>query len=66
MSDITQINERIVRFTGGASVSKEYTLGEEIQFSSIKAEVVEVKEKNNHDGTKDRTFVFKLLTIDEE
>jgi hypothetical protein len=55
------LNERIIHFTGGATVNKDLALGEEVEVL-VHGGVVEVKERDNQDGTKDRIFVVKQIT----
>ena len=59
-----QINERIIRFTGSATINKDFELGEEVTFTEVVGGVVKIEEGDNQDGTKDRTFKIKLIRLE--
>ena len=58
-----EINERIIRFTGSATINKDSKLGEDVVFTEVTGGVVKIEEGDNQDGTKNRTFKIKLITI---
>lgn len=59
------LNEKIIRFMGSACTDKDYQKGEDVTLT-INGNVIEITERDNQDGTFNRTFKVKLITVDEK
>lgn len=57
------INERIIRFRGGASISSDFELGADVKIT-VEGSIVGINENDNQDGTKDKIFIVKQITAD--
>jgi hypothetical protein len=62
MFEQEQINERIVRIIGAASIPDD--LSEKDITLTIKGSVLKVEEEDNQDGTKNRVYKIKMITAE--
>lgn len=58
-----KIKNKWIRITGKKDIYQEYVLGEEVDLSeiSLKAQVVQIKDCDEQDGTYDRIYVLKIV-----
>ena len=56
------INERILKITGGANIEKDLPFGNEL-FVEVIGSLVKTELKDNHDGTFDKIYKVKILSL---
>lgn len=60
-----EINEKVLRVIGGSALTPEteFALGDDVT-AEIQGSVVKIEEKDNQDGTKDRIFIVKQISVE--
>jgi hypothetical protein len=58
-------NEKVLRIVGGSSLppEQEFELGDNV-IAQVEGSVVKIEEKDNQDGTKDRVFIVKQISVE--
>lgn len=57
---MTQINSHVIKISGGAELAEGLEFGKDYKLS-LDGSVTSTRDKDNHDGTIDRTYTVKLL-----
>ena len=61
-----QLNERIVRISGKANIPEDLGELQEDITLKITGTIDGINPKTNYDGTYDKTFVVKIITVEQE
>jgi predicted Zn-dependent protease len=58
-------NEKVLRIVGGSSLrpEQEFELGDDV-VAQVEGSVIKIEEKDNQDGTKDRIFIIKQISVE--